>query len=92
MRIGIDISQLAYERTGVANIVQNLVQQLSQIDSKNEYILFYSSLRKKFQLSIFNFSSRHFLYAILPYPVITKIVLIPAFTPHCISVYASPII
>jgi len=51
MKIGIDISQLAYERTGVANIVKNLVEQLEEIDKENEYILFYSSLRNPFQMS-----------------------------------------
>lgn len=57
MKIGIDISQLAYERTGVANIVKKLVEQLLAIDKENEYILFYSSLRKNFQFSVFNFQS-----------------------------------
>jgi hypothetical protein len=54
MKIGIDISQMAYERTGVANIVKNLVEQLSAIDKQNEYILFYSSLRKALNSSIVN--------------------------------------
>ncbi|MGA2911296.1 MAG: glycosyltransferase [Candidatus Levyibacteriota bacterium] len=47
MKIGIDISQLAYPETGVANYLQNLVQNLIEIDKKNEYILFFSSLRGK---------------------------------------------
>lgn len=46
MKIGIDISQVAYERTGVAELILNLVEQLLRIDGKNEYILFFSSLRK----------------------------------------------
>jgi hypothetical protein len=45
MKIGIDISQLAYERTGVANYLKNLLTKLFEQDTKNEYILFYSSLR-----------------------------------------------
>ncbi len=45
MRIGIDVSQLAYENTGVANYLQNLVLHLLDIDKKNEYVLFFSSLR-----------------------------------------------
>jgi glycosyltransferase involved in cell wall biosynthesis len=57
MRIGIDISQLAYDRTGVANFLKNLVSNLANIDKKNQYILFYSSLRKNFKFSIFNFQS-----------------------------------
>ncbi len=46
MKIGIDISQLAYENTGVANYLYNLVIKLLEIDKKNEYVLFFSSLRR----------------------------------------------
>jgi glycosyltransferase involved in cell wall biosynthesis len=46
MRIGIDISQMAYEGTGVANFVKNLVETLITQDRDNDYILFYSSFRK----------------------------------------------
>lgn len=56
MKIGIDISQLAHEGTGVANYLQNLVQSLIEQDDKNEYILFFSSLRKKFPISSFDFA------------------------------------
>ena len=45
MRIGIDISQLAYANTGVANYLRSLVSELLKIDSDNEYVLFFSSLR-----------------------------------------------
>lgn len=55
MRIGIDISQMAYERTGVANYTKNLVENLLKIDRENEYILFFSSLRRKFLRSNFEF-------------------------------------
>lgn len=47
MIIGIDISQIAHEETGVANYTKNLVSQLVKVDDHNEYILFFSSLRKK---------------------------------------------
>ncbi len=47
MRIGIDVSQLAYENTGVANYLENLVQNMILLDKKNHYTLFYSSLRVK---------------------------------------------
>jgi len=46
MRIGIDISQIAHEKTGVAIYVKNLVENLAKHDTKNTYILFYASLRK----------------------------------------------
>ena len=57
MKIGIDISQLAYEKTGVANYLKSFVSSLITLDKENEYILFYSSLRRNFQFSIFNFQS-----------------------------------
>lgn len=46
MKIGIDISQIAYEKTGVANYLENLVTTLVKADNTNEYILFFSSLRR----------------------------------------------
>lgn len=49
MRIGIDISQIQYSSTGVSEYLVNLVNHLINIDKKNEYILFFSSLRKNFQ-------------------------------------------
>lgn len=45
MRIGVDISQLVYEKTGVAKYLKSLVEELLRIDKKNEYILFFSSFR-----------------------------------------------
>lgn len=47
MKIGIDISQTAYEKTGVANYLEKLVENLISKDDKNEYVLFFSSLRRK---------------------------------------------
>lgn len=44
MKIGIDISQTIYNG-GVGEYLTNLVKQLIAIDSKNEYVLFGSSLR-----------------------------------------------
>ncbi len=57
MRIGIDISQITYQETGVSNYLTNLVRSLLKIDKENEYVLFFSSLRRNFQFSIFNFQS-----------------------------------
>ncbi len=48
MKIGIDVSQAAYTGTGVGNYVQELVEHLTQIDKENEYILFFSSFRRKY--------------------------------------------
>lgn len=49
MRIGIDISQIVYEGTGVGNYVRRMVTELIKRDSKNEYILFGASLRRRNQ-------------------------------------------
>lgn len=57
MKIGIDISQLAYEKTGVANYLSNLVQSLLENDKNNEYVLFFSSLRGSIQSSKFKVQS-----------------------------------
>lgn len=45
MRIGIDISQLAYPNTGVANYLKNLVHEMVEQNHGDEFILFFSSLR-----------------------------------------------
>ncbi len=58
MRIGIDISQIAHEGTGVANYTRNLVENLLKIDRKNEYIFFFASLRRKFLISNFQFLNK----------------------------------
>lgn len=47
MTIGIDISQIVYEGTGVATYVRRLVGALLTFDKKNEYVLFGSSFRRK---------------------------------------------
>jgi glycosyltransferase involved in cell wall biosynthesis len=69
MRIGIDISQLAYANTGVANYLGKLVASLIELDKEHEYVLFYSSLRKELDSSFVNVltSSRvSFKYAKFP--------------------------
>lgn len=46
MKIGIDISQIVYEGTGVSTFVRRMVDTLLTIDKKNQYVLFASTLRK----------------------------------------------
>lgn len=57
MKIGIDVSQIAHRNTGVANYLQNLVQNILRVDTENEYVLFFSSLRRNFHWSLFNLES-----------------------------------
>lgn len=52
MKIGIDVSQFAYENTGVANYLKNLVEKLIDTDKENNYVLFFSSLRKDFKFNL----------------------------------------
>lgn len=51
MRIGIDISQIVYEGTGVAKHVEQIVANLLKADTKNQYILFGSSFRQRSKLN-----------------------------------------
>src|SRR3989344_1427243 len=52
MRIGIDISQTVYGNTGVANFLYNLVENLLKFDKDNEYVLFFSSMRRNLNSQI----------------------------------------
>lgn len=47
MKIGIDISQIVYQGTGVSRYTTSLVSKLTEIDRSNEYVLFGTSLRQK---------------------------------------------
>ena len=47
MKIGIDISQIVYEGTGVGEYTKNLIEALLKVDKENEYVLFFSSLRRQ---------------------------------------------
>lgn len=72
MRIGIDISQVAYEGTGVEKYVRRLVTELLKYDKKNEYVLFGASLRK---ISVFykHFEKKHLVVVPIP-PTLLDIV------------------
>ncbi len=52
MRIGIDVSQMAYEGTGVAKYLENLIESFAAVDKENEYILFFSSLRRSIKYQV----------------------------------------
>lgn len=53
MKIGIDISQIVYEGTGVATYTSNLVKNLLKVGKNDQFILFGSSLRKRKKLKDF---------------------------------------
>ena len=46
MKIGIDVSQLAFSHTGVSNYLGQLVEGLVDQDKENDYVFFFSSLRR----------------------------------------------
>lgn len=62
MKIGIDISQIVFQGTGVAAYTKSLVEGFSRVGKDNEYILFGSSLRNKKVLKEFskNFDKKIF--------------------------------
>jgi len=62
MKVGIDISQIVYQGTGVASYTSSLVEAFSRVGTDNQYVLFGSSLRnnrilrdfvKKFDKEVF---------------------------------------
>ena len=57
MKIGIDISQLAYQNTGVANYLEDLVAELVK-SNEHEFVLFFSSFRGKLPESIRRLSKK----------------------------------
>lgn len=71
MRIGIDISQIVYEGTGVARYVRGLVEALIEQDTHNEYVLFGASLRKrKVFFDFFNsLSNKNNRVKLVTYPI-----------------------
>lgn len=70
MRIGIDISQVVYEGTGVGRHVRELVRAVLAIDKTNDYVLFGSSLRRRKVLQQFydSVKSPHATLRLLPLP------------------------
>jgi hypothetical protein len=53
MRIGIDISQMVYEGSGVARYVKEMVLGLTSLAPEHEYVLFAGTLRQKASLNRF---------------------------------------
>ena len=72
MKIGIDISQIVHEGTGVATYVKQIVAALVKKYPQHEYVLFGSSLRKQKVLrAYFNdiyHLSKHTRVVVLPIP------------------------
>lgn len=47
MRVGIDISQIVYEGTGVSRFTKGLIDAILKYETSHEWVFFLSSLRKK---------------------------------------------
>ena len=69
MRIGIDISQIVHEGTGVGKYVREMVRALVSMDTTNEYVLFGASLRKQHIFNAF--------YQSLPHRELVTIKVVP---------------
>ncbi len=52
MKIGIDISQIVYEGTGVARFTYGLTQTILEYDKQNQWVFFFSSLRSNLNRSL----------------------------------------
>lgn len=60
MKIGIDISQIVYEGSGVSRYVKNMIEAVIQYDTTNDYTFFFSSLRRNLPTDIENkITGRH---------------------------------
>lgn len=59
MRVGIDVSQLAYQNTGVANYLGSLVQTMVKQNPEVEFILFFSSGRRSLPSQIKDLASQN---------------------------------
>jgi glycosyltransferase involved in cell wall biosynthesis len=52
MKIGIDISQIVYEGTGVSRFTKGLIEAILKYDNINEWVFFFSSLRENLDVGI----------------------------------------
>lgn len=52
MKIAIDISQIVYKGSGVSRFTDGLVRAICKYDDKNEWVFFFSSLRKSLDSSV----------------------------------------
>lgn len=69
MKIGIDISQIVHQGTGVARYTQGLVEAIIQYEKKNQWIFFFSSLRQKLPAKLIKaIKSKGFILKQYPVP------------------------
>lgn len=69
MRIGIDISQIVHEGTGVGTYVREMVTSLLRIDTKNDYVLFGASVRRRNVFESFYVSLPHARVRLVTVPI-----------------------
>lgn len=69
MIVGIDLSQVIYG-TGVSSYTKNLVENLLELDSKNQYVFFGSSLRRRGEIEKYykSLNGDNFKGIALPFP------------------------
>ena len=52
MKIGIDISQIAFKGSGIERFTSGLIKTILTYDKNNEWIFFFSSLRNQLDYDI----------------------------------------
>ncbi|MFH1827404.1 MAG: glycosyltransferase family 1 protein [bacterium] len=71
MKIGVDISQIAYKGTGVSRFTKGLIDTILEYDKNNEWLFFFSSLRNQLKYEIAkNIKKKGFKILDFPFPPI----------------------
>ena len=68
MKIGIDISQTMYGNTGVGEYLLNLICSIVTSNTKNKYILFFSSFRRRVPKEVLRLESQTVTIKTFPFP------------------------
>jgi hypothetical protein len=69
MRVGIDISQIVYEGTGVGTYVRSMVLYIFKIYNKNDYVLFGASVRRRHVFQSFYATLPHVRHRLVTVPI-----------------------
>ena len=99
-RIGIDGRVLQDPKpSGISQYAYNIIKELSSIDRKNQYIIFYNSFREvenivptfgdNFQSRTYHFPNKilEWLWKVIPYPKIDRVLNVDVFfSPHFINI------
>lgn len=69
MKIGIDISQVVYQGSGVARFTNDLIRAIVEYDDKNQWFFFFSSLRRNLDQKLIKIiKSKDYQLKVYKYP------------------------